>query len=86
MHTWLAGTSGEEVLHHLVERLNKNQITIVFSGLKRQVLNVMRSTKLYELIGEQYIFATEDMALDAIYQWMGMDADGAACPLKHKKK
>lgn len=78
--------SGEEVLHHLVERLNKNQITIVFSGLKRQVLNVMRSTKLYEHIGEQNIFPTEDMALDAIYQWMGMDADGAACPLKHKRK
>jgi SulP family sulfate permease len=75
--------SGEEVLHHLVERLNASQTTIVFSGLKRQVLDVMRRTGLYDFIGEQNIFPTEDMALDAIYEWMGMDADGAVCPLKY---
>lgn len=75
--------SGEEVLHHLVERMNTNQITVVFSGLKRQVLDVMRKSGLYDVVGEQNIFPTEDMALDAIYDWMGMDADGAACPLKY---
>jgi SulP family sulfate permease len=75
--------SGEEVLHHLVERMNTNQITVVFSGLKRQVLDVMRKSGLYDHVGEQNIFPTEDMALDAIYDWMGMDADGAACPLKY---
>ena len=78
--------SGEEVLHHLVERLNANQITVVFSGLKRQVLDVMRKSGLYDHVGEQNIFATEDMALDAIYSWMGMDADGAVCPLKYIRK
>ncbi len=74
--------SGEEVLHHLVERLNENQITIVFSGLKRQILDVMRATNLYDEIGEQNIFANEDQALDSIYDWLGLDASGAACPLK----
>jgi len=74
--------SGEEVLHHLVESMQKNDITVVFSGLKRQILNVMRRTHLADLVGEQNIFATEDMALDAIYEWMGMDASGAVCPLK----
>jgi SulP family sulfate permease len=73
--------SGEEVLHHIVERMNQNQITVVFSGLKRQVLNVMRQTNLYDHIGEQHIFATEDMALEAIYEWMGIDASSAYCPL-----
>ena len=76
--------SGEEVLHHLVERLSANQITIVFSGLKRQVLDVMRQTGLYDHIGEQNIFPTDDMALDEIYKWLGMDADGAVCPLKYR--
>lgn len=76
--------SGEEVLHHLVERMNTNQITVVFSGLKRQVLDVMRQSGLYDHVGEQNIFPTEDMALDAMYNWMGMDADGAACPLKYQ--
>jgi len=75
--------SGEEVLHHLVERIHSNQITVVFSGLKRQVLDVMRKSGLYDYVGEQNIFPTEDMALDAIYHWMGMDADGAVCPLKY---
>ncbi len=74
--------SGEEVLHHLVERLNENQITIVFSGLKRQILDVMRATNLYDIVGEQNIFSNEDLALDSIYEWMGLDASGAACPLK----
>jgi len=74
--------SGEEVLHQLVESLNENQITIVFSGLKRQVLDVMRATNLYDIIGEQNIFSNEDQALDAIYKWLGLDASGAVCPLK----
>lgn len=73
--------SGEEVLRNLVERVNQNQITVVFSGLKRQVLSVLRATSLYDKIGEQHIFPTEEMALEAIYDWLGMDASSAYCPL-----
>ncbi len=29
--------SGEEVIHHLVERLNENGIVVLFAGLKKQV-------------------------------------------------
>lgn len=74
--------SGEEVLHHLVERLNDNDITVVFSGLKLQILEVLRATHLIEIIGEQNIFPEEDMAIDAIYECMGMDGEGQVCPLK----
>jgi len=74
--------SGEEVLRHLVERLSENQVTVVFSGLKRQILKVMRTTGLNNVIGEQHIFANEDMAFDAIYEWLGMGAAGKYCPLK----
>jgi SulP family sulfate permease len=39
--------SGEEVVHHLVERLRDNGMQVVFSGLKKQVLDVDRkSTRL----------------------------------------
>lgn len=76
--------SGEEVLHQFVHGLNENQITVVFSGLKKQVLDVMRATKLYDLIGEQNIFSNEDFALDAIYERLGMNASGAVCPLKRQ--
>jgi SulP family sulfate permease len=34
--------SGEEVMHHIVERLRGNGVTVVFSGLKKQVIDVMR--------------------------------------------
>ncbi len=60
--------SGEEAIHHLIDRLKENGVTLVFSGLKRQVLDVMSKTGLREVVGEDNIFATEDMALDAIYR------------------
>lgn len=76
--------SGEEVLRHLVERLRDNQVTVVFSGLKAQILKVMRATDLNNVIGEQHIFPNEDIAFDAIYEWMGMGAAGKYCPLKRQ--
>jgi SulP family sulfate permease len=63
--------SGEEVLHHLVDRLASNDITMVLSGLKRQVIQVMKRTNLWERVGRENIFATQEMALDAIYERLG---------------
>lgn len=74
--------SGEEVLHHLVDSLHDHGITVVFSGLKRQILLVLKATKLYEIIGEQNIFSNEDFALDEIYKRLELGASGEACPLK----
>ena len=75
--------SGEEVLHHLNQRLHDNGVTLVFSGLKRQVLKVMIRTKLIQVIGKQNIHATADLALEAIYQQLEAAADGEVyCPLR----
>ncbi len=75
--------SGEEVLHHLSQRLHDNGVTLVFSGLKRQVLKVMIRTKLIQVIGKQNIHATADIALEAIYQQLDAAADGEVyCPLR----
>ena len=63
--------SGEEVVHHLIERLHDADVTLVFSGLKRQVIDVMRQTGLYELVGQHNIFATQDLAIAAIYDRLG---------------
>ena len=76
--------SGEEVLHHLVERLQGNNMTVVFSGLKRQILLVMKDSGLFEIIGEQNIFSNEDFALDEIYKRLELGASGEACPLKRQ--
>jgi len=66
--------SGEEVIHHLVERLRSAGITLVFSGLKKQVLDVMRATGLFEAIGQDKIFATENLAITWIYEQLGENA------------
>ena len=63
--------TGEEVIKHLSERLHEGGITLVFSGLKKQVLDVMRNTGLFEKISQKHIFANEDQALAAIYEWLG---------------
>ncbi|MBF0154948.1 MAG: sulfate permease [Magnetococcales bacterium] len=73
--------SGEEVIHHIVERLKENGCTVVFSGLKKQVLDVMRRTRLFEMIGgDKNIFADEYKALTDIYQQM---KDSRHRPLLH---
>ncbi|ODU51007.1 MAG: DNA repair protein [Thiobacillus sp. SCN 63-374] len=66
--------SGEEVIHHLVERLHSAGITLVFSGLKKQVLDVMRATGLFDVIGQDKLFATVDQAIAAIYEQLGENA------------
>ncbi len=67
-------SSGEEVVHHLVERLRESGVELVFSGLKKQILDVMRATGLFDLIGDRNIFATDDKALASIYERLGADA------------
>jgi len=74
--------SGEELIRHMVQRLRENGITMVFSGLKMQILRVMESTGLYGVVGAQNLFRTEDAALEAIYQWIRDPAfDAKFCPL-----
>jgi SulP family sulfate permease len=63
--------TGEEAIRGIHERLHGAGVTLVFSGLKKQVLDVMRNTGLYDEIGEQYIFPSEEHALSAIYGWLG---------------
>ena len=75
--------SGEEVIHHLVTRLRENGVTLVFSGLKKQVLDVMRATGLFEVISDANIFATEDQAITAIYERLGDEAkEDLFCPVR----
>ncbi|MGW8228511.1 MAG: SulP family inorganic anion transporter [Gammaproteobacteria bacterium] len=75
--------SGEEVLHHVISRLRDNGVTVVFSGLKKQVLDTLKRTRLYDLIGGENIFPTADLALESIYAQLDAAADGPVfCPLR----
>ena len=75
--------AGEEVLRHLVQRLRDTSINVAFSGLKLQVLQVMRNTGLYEFIGEANMFRTEGQAIDALLARIDdPEFDPATCPLR----
>ena len=75
--------SGEEVVRHLVTRLRERGLTMVFSGMKLQVMNVLRRTALHETIGTENFFGNEDSALEAIFSRITDPAfDPAVCPLR----
>ncbi len=67
--------SGEDVLRHLAERLKETGVTLIFSGLKRQIILVLKHTGAWEVIGDENIFATEEMALKNIYQRLSDGSD-----------
>jgi SulP family sulfate permease len=74
--------SGEETVRNLIARLKSNGITMVFSGLKLQVLQVIEGTGLAAVIGAENLFRTEDQALAAIQGRIDdPEFDPATCPL-----
>ncbi|MEW6163527.1 MAG: SulP family inorganic anion transporter [Pseudomonadota bacterium] len=68
--------SGEEMLRNLVERLRANGITVLFAGLKKQVLDVMRATGLFDYVEQKNIYPTAEHAIEAAYA----AADAAGIP------
>lgn len=73
--------SGDEVIHHMVERLRSSDIRVVFSGLKKQVIEVMQHSGLFKYIGQENIFPDEDKALDSIYAEVLASDPHAQCRL-----
>lgn len=72
--------SGEEMIMHLTERLEKAGITLLFTGLKKQVLEVFQRTGHYEHLGAHRFFRTEDQALEYAWQHIGNNHE-VDCPL-----
>ena len=58
--------SGVEMLFEQIARFKRSGITIAFSGLNRQVYEVMVRTGLVREIGAQNIFATDRDALECL--------------------
>jgi SulP family sulfate permease len=58
--------SGIDLLRNLVMRFRGNGITLAFSGLKKQVFDVMDRTGLLAEIGAENIFATDREALKSL--------------------
>jgi len=72
--------TGEEMLSHLAERLHGAGIELLFTGLKKQVMDVFLRTGLYNRLGAERFFRTEDLALDFAWKQLGNNHE-ADCPL-----
>ncbi len=58
--------SGIEMLKNVLERFKSSGIKLAFSGLKKQVSDVMDRTGLSEKIGAENIYATDSWAIEGL--------------------
>ncbi|HEY5683558.1 MAG: SulP family inorganic anion transporter [Gammaproteobacteria bacterium] len=72
--------TGEEMLTYLSERLRAADIEVLFVGTKRQVLDVFERTGLYEKIGAENFFRTEEQVLEHVWKKLGNNHE-VDCPL-----
>ncbi len=72
--------TGEEMLSHLTERLHAAGIEVLFTGLKKQVMDMLVRTGLYERLGAGAFFRTDEQALDYAWKKLGHGHE-ADCPL-----
>jgi sulfate permease, SulP family len=69
--------SGEEAIRQLARRLRERDVTLVIAGIKAQVLDLMRRTGLYDVIGEKYIFRSTNASIEAVQKWITEEEQGA---------
>jgi sulfate permease, SulP family len=69
--------SGIEMLRNLLDRFKNSGIKLAFSGVKKQVSDVMDRTGLTEKIGKQNVFATDRDAIDEICRRLDKQATTA---------
>lgn len=72
--------SGEEMLVHLTERLHASGIEVLFTGLKKQVMDVFQSTGFHDEVGARHFYRTENQALEYVWRELGNNHE-ADCPL-----
>ena len=73
--------TGEEALSLIVDRLRSAGYEISFTGIKKNVLDVMKRTHLFEKIGPDRFFPTQDMAVESIYKQAHGKTGEKECPL-----
>jgi len=75
--------TGEEVLHHLAERLQKNGIQLLVARMKKQFMDTIRKTGLLATIGPEHFFSRIQFALNYAWDGLGTDYDRENCPLRN---
>jgi MFS superfamily sulfate permease-like transporter len=73
--------TGEEILSLIVDGVRSAGYEISFSGIKKNVLDVMKRTYLYMKIGKKYFYPTEAVAVESIYKMTHRETEEKECPL-----
>jgi SulP family sulfate permease len=73
--------TGEGALSLIVDRLRSAGYEISFTGINKNVLDVMKRTHLYEKIGPERFFPTQDLAVESIFKQAHGDTGEEECPL-----
>jgi MFS superfamily sulfate permease-like transporter len=73
--------SGESMLSNLIPRLKEKNFEIFFTGLNDSILDVLRRTGLYEVVGEDNFFRNVSQAVDFIHAKAHKHLDQKECPL-----
>jgi anti-anti-sigma regulatory factor len=73
--------SGEELLGKVVVQLRRAGHDVSFSGLKDDVIDVLKRTGLYETIGEDHMYPTQVAAIAAIHAEAHANCRESPCPL-----
>jgi SulP family sulfate permease len=74
--------TGEEVLHHLWERLQAQGITLVIARMKKQFMDTIRRTGLKEKMGNDIFYSRIGLALTHVWNQLGDTYDRENCPLR----
>lgn len=73
--------SGEETLSLLVDRIRSSGMDISLSGVNESVMAVLKRTHLFEKIGADHIYPTQEQAINKIYPTTHKDKIEKECPL-----
>ncbi|CAB1056893.1 Sulfate permease [Olavius sp. associated proteobacterium Delta 1] len=74
-------SSGEEALSLTVDRVRSAGIDISLSGVNRSVMQVLRQTHLIVKIGEDHIYPTIEIAINAVHEMTHLGGQEKDCPL-----
>ncbi len=73
--------SGEEMLSRMVSRLREAGYDVSLSGLNDSVIDLLRRTKLYWVIGADHFYRSVAAALPILYGRTHDEGDETECPL-----
>lgn len=77
-------STGDEVLHHVTERLRENGIVLLVAHPKKQFMDSLRGTRVLDYLGEEHVFSRMQYALDYAWDSLGEHYDRSNCPLRRR--